>query len=155
MLPLSEWKTVKQPQGSKICGAAVAAMATGKTLWETLCEMKASYCQSDGKQFYKTREVLKFIGGHGIFTGAVGIATDKFTLRWNEVFTLNICLAGRQAILVVPSTVFEGKSHFVFWDGRYVRDSNPSLPDTTNIEDYEIEEIIPLTYIDEKLEDSL
>lgn len=144
-----EFKTIKQPCGSKVCGAAVTAMAIGCSLEEAQAQMTPSY--HEGDPYYKTREVLKVLGSHGIFTGMIFSVADghlwhnadiKFDFKFNEII----------AIVVVKSNTYEGKSHFVFWDGSCVRDPSLAVGFCTSIEEYEVEEIYPLVYIDESFE---
>lgn len=153
MLPPTNWKTVKQPEGSKVCGAAVAAMATGCTLIEAMAGMKPTYCQDDGACFFKTREVLTFLCKRGIYVGMICMVQDG--KLWPDAdIKFDVNMANLCALLLVPSKVFEGKSHYVFWDGKHVRDPSPRVPETTRLEDYEVQELYPLTYIDESGEDA-
>jgi len=145
MLPPDEFRTIKQPKGSKVCGAAVVAMVIGCSLETAMNNMISTPSEIDGDHFYRLREVLKIIGAHGIFCGLVGFADDTFELRH-----LSINMQDRQAILVVKSKLYEGYQHYVFWDGEHVRDSS-SDEEVNTLDQYEICEVWPLTWIDESL----
>lgn len=141
------FKTIKQPPGSKVCVAAVAAMAVGRTLRYAENRMKPT--KVEGGHYYKTSELLKFLGDHGIYAGAIWWWDEPVWADKDTVLKLELPLAGRQAIMCAPSESFKGYYHVVFWDGQHVRDPSSTVPDTTDLETYQILEIVPLTYIEE------
>lgn len=149
MLP-PEFKTVKQPLGSKVCGAATVAMAIGVTLEEAEEMMEPTHL-SDGSHYYKTREVLRVLGAHGIQCG-LGIQinpkySDKITPDTELEFLIKLS-EDYKALVVVKSETFSGKYHYVFWDGEQIRDPSPCV-NVSSLTDYDIVEIVPLIYIDE------
>jgi len=145
MQPPSEFRTIKQPNGSRLCGVAVAAMAVGKGLRYVLNRIN-TVSWPDGLQYARTCDVLEFLGSHGIFCGL--ICEPQRRLRSGDGMLFEMTLDSRPCIFTVPSETFEGRFHYVFWDGQRVRDPNPTKPETTRIEDYDVvSEIIPLTYI--------
>ena len=152
MLQPTKWKTVKQPAGSKLCGAAVVATAVGESIVYALNRMTPVYHKSDEEGYFRTREVLQFLGSHGIVVGmAVEIDDGHFEPHTSVRVDFNmrdIC-----AILAVDSEGLPGFDHWVFWDGHNVRDPNPNMPETTDIEDYNVIEVYPLCYLDESGED--
>jgi hypothetical protein len=145
MLPPT-FKTVKQPFGSKVCGAALAAMVVGCTLEEAQARMMPSFHEK--KRFYKTREILKFIGGHGVICGMTFSVDDG--LLWHDAdIKFSVNMQDIYAIVVVESSVYAGYSHYVFWDGKNVHDPNPHVEEISNLEDYVVQDVYPLTYVDE------
>jgi hypothetical protein len=145
--PPSDWITVKQPVGSKVCCAAVAAMAVGGSLDYALDQMSPTAWSEDGEPYFKTRELLIFLGRHGIAVGMSFTMTEG-VLRADDSLRFDVSLRGIKAILTVPSpTRPKDWEHFVFWDGKHVRDPNPALPETTDIEDYQVLTVYPLMYI--------
>jgi hypothetical protein len=149
MMPPTDWKTVKQPQGSRVCCAAVAAMAVGLSLDYAWDQMTPTTWSEDGKPYFKFRELLTFLGKHDIMLGMFFTVTEGH-LWINDSFQIDVSLSKMTAILVVPSpTQPKDWDHFVFWDGQNVRDPSPEVPETTALKDYRVREIYPLTYIDE------
>jgi len=152
MLPPKQFHTVKQPRGSKVCAACVAAMAAGASLEEVESAMTPTELP-DGTHFYRTAEVLRFLGGRGIYCGLTfdpnsEITEDQVSLS----FSTEICLIERPALLCVRSRKYENAEHYVFWDGERVRDPSPDMPETSPITGYFVIEIVPLTYIDDTAE---
>jgi hypothetical protein len=149
MNPPSIWKTVKQPPGSRVCCAAVAAMAVGQSLDYAWAQMAQTNWEGDNQPYFKMRALLTFLGKRGIMVGMFFTVTEG-KLDADETFRVDVSLRGMQAILAVPSPTQPGEwEHFVFWDGQNVRDPNPAVPETTALEDYKLLSIYPLTYIDE------
>ena len=146
MKPPKIWKTIKQPEGSLICIAAVTAMALGKSLKYVCRLMKPSY-HEDGRPYYRTREMLKVLGSHGIHCGLIAIGDGKFSKKIR--LSCNIPMIDMLAILTVPSPEITGAYHVVFWDGQVVRDPLPNVADEMPLESYNLKEIVPLVYRDE------
>jgi len=152
MLPPKTWKTVKQPYGSRTCGAAVAAMAVGKGIRYVLARVPERFYR-DGQRWPKTRDLLGFLGNHGIHTGEIFEAVDQTTgmqVNRSSYCEDRFLFRDRPAILTVSSKAFCW--HYVFWDGQHVRDPSPTEPDTTDLDQYGVFEVIPLVYVDERLQ---
>lgn len=153
MLPPTEWKTVKQPAGSRLCGAAMVAMAVGESLKYATDRMPAEIHPEDGQPWYRTRSVLAFLGQHGICCGMY--LGPQNGLPYFEGCDLGdsveivVRIAGHPAIVSVKSDTFPDGEHYVFWDGANIRDPNPKMPDVTARADYLIIDWTPLIYIDE------
>jgi hypothetical protein len=109
-------------------------------------------CHQDGQRYPRTRDVLSFLGSHGIIVGQTFQPEDKTAARWcpREKYACQLRLKDRPAILSVPSNGFDGHWHYTFWDGRFVRDPSPDEPEKGHLEDYDVYEIWPLTYVDER-----
>ncbi len=125
-------KTVKQPMGSRSCGAAVAAMLTNKELREVL----------DGRDeaaLSKTSDLARYLLDNGWMMGTSIIPNNKrFT---TNKFTATVDLESTLAILSVPGR--EDKwSHWVLWDGIAggVRDPNPLCGELRMISSYKVQE---------------
>ena len=152
MLCPKSFKTVKQPSGSRCCGAAVAAMAVGRGLRYVLNRVP-DIRHRDGQRWLRTRDLLGFLGNHGIHSGELGVAEDSENgMVLNRAAYLELCtsLRGRPCILSVPSGSFPGYWHYIFWDGQDVRDPSPSVGEITRLEDYRVFEAMPLVYVDER-----
>jgi hypothetical protein len=143
-----EFKTIKQPKGSMVCGAAVTAMAVGCTLQQAYDGMWRT--MNKGKPYFRTSEVLKFLGAHGIYSGPIAFnddgGLDEIDASTDIIFT---CPMSRAAIITVKSRTHSDWTHYVFWDGKHVRDPHPDEPDTTDLKDYDILDIMFLTYLTE------
>lgn len=144
-----KFKTVKQPEGSFVCVAAVAAMAAATTL-ERAQGYIPSALDDEGHLYYKISDAVQFLTAVGIKSGLIfgsdeGLhCTDKTTLRTEWDFR------GSPALLTVGSELYPGKFHFVLWDGKKVRDPNPGVPNTTKLSRYTIFDITPLHYEEEE-----
>lgn len=149
MLPPEEFRTIKQPKGSRICTACVTAMALNTTLEYIESRMEPSQC-GDGEIYYKTREMLKVLGAHGIYCGLI-FSHDESPVESFRLAT-DLDLQGLRAILVVRSENIPGASHFIFWDGERARDPLPGVRDTKDLSRYHVQDIIPLVYLDESQE---
>lgn len=147
MLPPTEWITVKQPASSKVCTAAVAAMALGEHISYAQDRMTPSY--HEGKAYYKTRELLGILGYHGILTGLTLISQDGKLSRDSDI-TYELTMSDIFAVIVVKSKNYVDFSHFVFWDGKHVRDPDPGVSVTTDLEDYVVQDVYPLCYLEEE-----
>lgn len=152
MLQPTDWKTIKQPADSKLCGAAVAAMAVGESIVYALNRMTPTYRKGDDEGYFRHREMLQFLGSHGIMVG-MSLEIDDGHFERHMDIHVNLNMRDIFAILVVSSEGFPGFDHWVFWDSHDVRDPNPSLPETTDIEDYNVISVYPLCYLDESDED--
>lgn len=155
MLPPKEWKTVKQPKGSRLCGACVVAMAVGESLSYATDRMPALIHKGDGRPYYRTSVLYAFLGQHGVCPGLY-LRVEEGSV-WNgsdigEVHTVDFQIRKLPALVVVKSSTFPDGDHYVFWDGENIRDPNCKLPDVSQLEDYRIIEWTPLTYIDETAE---
>ena len=151
MLPPKIFKTIKQPYGSRLCGVCVAAMAVGKGLRYTLNRI-GTIKHQDGQSYARTRDMLEFLGGHGIHWGMTMAVSDGSLLRSDREELIPFRLAGWPSICTVPSQVLEGGLHYVFWDGEVIRDPSPSVGDEAPLDSYSagMVDIVPLTYLDER-----
>lgn len=139
--------TVKQPEGSSICGACLVAMITGLELDTVQAGMTST--TRDGHLYYKEVEIIRFLAAHGIYVGMRAIPLEN-PLNKNTPIQFDWAFKGNPAILSVKSKVFDDGDHFVFWDGQHVRDSSwANEADTSRLEEYHILEIAPLLYTEE------
>lgn len=95
------FKTIKQPEGSRFCAAAVAAMATGKTLGHVL--KNATMTPSRGaahRLFMRTRHLIQYLAENGVIYGLV--LHDLPDMDGYETLEISYCQAC-PAILTVPS----------------------------------------------------
>lgn len=138
-MKMPQFRLVKQPLKSRLCGAAVCAIALGKSLEEVLSEV-------DWRSLTHTGGIVSYLGRYCISMG--------WWIGWeqhhtNESFR-GTCLklegsaSGRPAILAVRSAIFKDADHWVFWDGKQILD--PSIEQTT----YHLLEIHFLTYWPDK-----
>jgi len=148
MLPPSTYKTIKQARGSRLCVACVAAMAVGKGLRYAMNRMTPTRWP-DGRHYYKVRELLKFLGQHGICPGLI-FGPPPGPVTKTTPLGCDVPLKARPAVLSIPSAHFPNTEHMLFWDGDVVRDPDPDMPDTVSLVRYRIVEIMPLTYLDER-----
>ena len=148
-MKLPEFKTVKQPELSRLCGAAVCAMATGVDLDEVLLEMSV---HTTG--WPSLTHVLTFLGRRGITVGINLNCGWGKTLRGDATLSFDLPLEGRPCIMVVPSGR-DDTQHYVFWDGRVVRDPDRKKPAEMPLEAYVVLEVWPLVYNDLSLEKGL
>lgn len=122
---------VEQPRGSKVCGAATCAMATGKTLEEVLSEI-------DWKSLSHVAGMACYLAMHGITMGFwFGNLEDGFDKENHFV----VDPRGRPAVVAVTSNSFTNADHWVFWDGEKILDPSP-FP----VSEHEILEVHFLTY---------
>ena len=148
----SKFTTVKQPKGSLICTAAVAAMAVGKDLAYAERYMCPSVNEESQKPYYKTVELLKFLGTHSIYTGPIAInessSSDLATLLSGDTLNIERPMKWPAIITVISETRPSEYTHYVFWDGTVVRDPNPGVPDERPLLDYCVIDIMCLTYLE-------
>lgn len=149
---MPEFTTVKQPPKSKLCGACMAAMAVGKTLDEVLEEITLTPAK-DGRPFVRTRHLLAYLGCHGIICGLTASVRDGYLFGDEEV-DLHLEMKGWPMVLTVPSENIKNASHYIFWDGNYIRDPDPNKPELIKLREYKPIDIMPLTYLDETLEET-
>lgn len=149
------FRTVKQPPGSKICAACMVAVATGHDLAVVEAAMTKTPLP-DGSYYYLTSECIAYLGRCGIHAGL----TFQPSINGNPIripsvddawIDLKWSMAGNPCALVVRSRFYANAEHFVFWDGAVIRDSS-SPNETDALGDYELIDIIPLTYYDDTAE---
>ncbi len=146
MLRPNVFYTVKQPLGSKLCGACVAAMAVGRKD----IDEEITLTLHDGMPYVRTRHLLEYIGRHGILCGL--LLTNRGEVDADMSIDLTWQPFEFPAILVVESQTFKDGKHLIFWDGNNIRDPNPKEPETSDLSEYVVLDIMPLTYIDESKE---
>ena len=129
MIPPTEIKTVRQPPRSKLCGACVCAMATGKTLDQVLSEM-------DWRRFTETGGVAEYLARHDILFGFYLLGPLDITKPVQPP-------SGHCAMSIcgVKSRLGGDRVHWVLWDGYRFHD--PAGEE----ESYEIVDVFPLTYL--------
>jgi len=132
MTPPKEFRTVKQPAGSKLCGACVCAMATNLELDELLV-------QEDWRELMHTMGMARFLAKHDILMGTFLKCDEE---SWYDYYTFRMRTDGRPAIVAVKSAVTWEHDHWVFWDGMQFRD--PSVEQ----EEYTVLEVYFLTYFE-------
>lgn len=135
-------RTIKQPPGSKSCGAAVAAMVTGKELDEVLFG-------KDEMALARTSDLARYLLDNGWMMGTGIVPSTRLTPDCE--INATISLKDKLAILCVPSINFPGCSHWVLWDGYVgaVRDPNPLTGETRMLSSLKIEELWLLSDIRE------
>lgn len=144
---MAPFTPVKQPRGSKLCTAAVTAMAARLTMQEVLAQVRLRPLPGDPVGYLPDTEMYRFLGERGIVCGmqfsALGIeGCDELVLTLND--PLN-----RPAILGVKSKRFLHAEHSVFFDGKDVFDPDPDTPDRTRLRDYAITMVMPLCFTKE------
>jgi hypothetical protein len=129
MLPPTEITTIRQPPRSKLCGACVCAMVTGKTLDQVLSEM-------DWRRFTDTGGVAEYLARHDILFGMCLYGPLDITAPVNlEGGRIPLSICG------VKSKLGNGRIHWVVWDGNRFHDPAGDEPE------YEIVDVFPLTYM--------
>jgi hypothetical protein len=124
-------------------------MALGKSLDYAMARMTPKQWPEDESFYYPTLEVLILLARHGV-TGGTLVDIRHGQVRADDTVRVELSLQDIKAILTVPSpTLPKDCVHYVFWDGHSVRDPDPSVPETTDIEDYNVQSIYPLTYFHE------
>jgi len=150
---MKKYATVKQPQGSKLCGAACMAMICGYdlealyrvvsdshpgrepfTIDDELAEKYPHFCHMI--------DICSFLAEHGYMLGTHAVAEgadDGKRMSFGDVTEILIFvrIPGCPALVGVDSVNFPGKFHWVFWDGEYVRDPDPKQPDTRPLSDFD------------------
>lgn len=121
------FKTIKQKPNSTICVACVAAMATGKGVKYAQKRMQPT---KDGS--YPMQELVKYLANHGISMGLQFLAGRNETYAKTRPIKTTLSWKNRPAILLVPSR-HKGWTHCAFWDGKYVRDPDPSYPECVDL----------------------
>jgi hypothetical protein len=133
---MPEFKTVKQPPGTSLCGAAVCAMAIGKTLDEVLAE-------TDWRHLSYTSGLVRYLASYGISMGWYLMGDGTKYKPWSmgtHCFVLEASGRSRPAIVAVKSAVYEEADHWVFWDGEAIRDPSNEQ------DEYEVLEVHWLNY---------
>lgn len=155
MLPPKEYATVKQPEGSRLCGACVVAMAIGETLEYATDRMPALIHKGDGRPYYRTRSLYTFLARHGVCPGMFLQPTEGdhwLGADMPEEMPISFKFRNLPALVAVKSSTFPDGDHWVFWDGEQIRDPSPKVPDVAPLANYRILEWTPLVYIDESAE---
>ena len=137
--------TIKQPRRSKLCGVAVVAMATGKTLDYARDRLRRKYGRHTGG-------LNLYLAQHGVMMGFAyaydvespegrGSFLPRVYLRWDR--------DDHPAIIGVDSGNDPDWTHWVFWDGKVIRDPNPRTPDVRMPCEFEgkVIDVWPLTYL--------
>lgn len=131
-IPL-QFELVKQPERSKLCGIAVCAMATGKTLQQVWDEV------GDWRKLTSIVGVATYLIQHGITMGF--FVRDLPSGNLLQRLKVDLRPDGHPAILMVKSASIRDGSHWVFWDGKQILD-----PSHRTQNSYEIMEAHFLTY---------
>lgn len=141
MIP-KKFETIKQPWNSRVCVACVAAMVVGRGL---------KYAQNrmvpNRQGIYTTEELIKFLGAHNIAYGIL-LHPKVPGARYSGHKQMNIKFPWHNNPAIL--SVYNGSSdvnHAVFWDGKYVRDPFPYVPDTMDLSSYRILDINFITYL--------
>lgn len=108
----SQFSVVKQPPGSRVCGAACCAMAVGKSLDQILRDY-------DWRELTHTTGIAKVLADHGITMGLHLTGDDCL----NHI-RLSVDPAGHPAIVAVAGDMHPHVDHWVFWDGQQILDPN-------------------------------
>jgi hypothetical protein len=95
-----------------------------------------------------SEDAIIFLAHHGVYLATYGSTEGGLPreLSPSDEVILRIPLRNRPALLTVSSERFPGGLHSVYWDGQYIRDPNPDVPDKRNLEDYDIVEYWPLIF---------
>ena len=142
-------KTIKQQENAD-CGACVLAMALEHRLFDVKVGLRATLYEGVF-EWYPTRELISYAAKHGVLMGVFGEIRDG-QVQEDQQIEFSWPMKGNRALLVVPSPTMadQGIQHWVYWDGKYVRDPNPKAPDRCRITDYDVLEIWPLISIAEE-----
>lgn len=142
--------TIKQPAGSRLCGAAVAAMATNNTIAHVIENAKGGdECCS------RLLWMAAYLNRCGVLMGTFATVADYRTGERMTIDSASTTLAlecpmkGRPAVIGVDSETKAGQLHWVYWDGESVRDPNPAAVDQRPLSDYagHIVDVYPLTFV--------
>ncbi len=142
--------TIKQPKGSGMCAVCVAAMATNTT-----CDDVYAFL-NDGREMgdpILDVEVAMYLLKHAWLMGRgwnIGDAEDEKSFHVRDATRIQLIvdgLVGERAYIAVKSRNYPGVAHAVFWDGYTIMDPDPGVPDKTNIEDYALLQVFPLTWL--------
>lgn len=135
---MSRFKRIKQPEGSPLCAAAVAAMICGTSI-----EDFQKLWKHEGP--YSDTEVVIYCWRHGWQMGGVGFDIPKsLKIVDDHVLSCRWSFQGSPAYVGVKSRNYPNTSHAVLWDGQFVLDPDPKTPEKTCIEDYDVEQVFPL-----------
>lgn len=148
-----EYKTVKQTESAD-CGAAVAAMLVDLPLTDVKRAMIATKCYEKGTEYryYKTCEMARYLACHNMLMGIYGTSAEPnktLQLDRHDYIEFKWELREVPAVLCVRSENYADHDHWVLWDGRYVRDPNPEVPDLRELNEFEIVDVYPLVYVKE------
>ncbi len=131
-------------------------MIVGETLDYVTDRIPAAIHKGDGQPYYLTRNLFAFIASHGVYCGLFAGPAEghEFFLGADlpESFDLTMHVDERPAIVAVKSDTFPDGEHYVFWDGRVIRDPSALYPDEMPRDKYRVIEWFPLTYCDDSAE---
>ena len=151
-------EVVKQPVGLRLCGAAVAAMATNQSL-----EYVVANARGGAECCSRVTWMSEYLARKGVILGTFVSVPDyrtgeRLTINGDTtLLRLDLPFRGRPAIIGCDSEAKAGQLHWVYWDGEHVRDPNPDAPDKRPLSDFagKIVDVFPLTFVvdgDGKLE---
>lgn len=147
-MPL-EYTTVRQPQGSKLCGLAVCAIATDNDFEYIFQDVQPMMVEGENPYLSSFLNIVEYLAKYGIHAGwslepanadlEYGIALD---------LTVELDLTAVPCVVSVASSNFIGGYHWVFWDHkkRKIRDPANYEDDLVDREAYIIDHVVPLTY---------
>ena len=160
--PTKTYETVKQPEGSKLCGAACMAMICGydlPMLYSALSEMHPGRTPFNIEEeleekyphFCHLIDICSFLAHHGYMAGIHAQASNAENggrMGFGDTIEIlvPVRIADAPALVGIDSENHRGKLHWVFWDGKVVRDPNPKKPDERPLSDLDghIYDWIPL-----------
>ena len=149
MKPPEHYRTVKQPPGSQICGACLVAMITGQDL--KLVRSAMTHTTKGEYTYYKEQEIIKYLASLGVYVGLRAIPLHPRSWHPANLVEFKWEFYDHPAILAVKSKIYDCADHWVFWDGKVVRDSSwTSENETDELQDYDILEIIPILYTEDE-----
>lgn len=139
------FRVVRQPKGSYACTACVAAMVLGMELEEVQKHIQGTQIPN-GKVYYKTSELIRVLGNHGVVMGFYFKPPDDKGMKADNSLrlTLDLPIEGMVCIMAVKSQTQTDADHLVLFNGREVLD--PQEDDPQPLRRYTILEIYPIIY---------
>jgi len=91
--------------------------------------------------FCHLTQIVEFLAQHNMMMGTYAQAENaekggRLSLSGEDSFQITISTSC-PALVGVDSENYQGKLHWVFWDGEYIRDPNPKHPATRPLSDFD------------------
>jgi hypothetical protein len=130
------------------CSVAVVAMAACAGLHEVAADMRYSHYR--GQPFYLVSEVIRALAEYRCALGLCVPISEHDRQDFHGPIRVHFGLYGRPALLAVKSETFRHMDHWVFWTGCEVLDPQIGKDGPRPLEDYQVVEVCPLSYLREK-----
>ncbi len=140
---MKPYRTIKQGMNDAMCAVCAVAMATGSTPEEVYEFLNDGRIMGDP---ICTAEEAIFLLSRGWIRGR-GYAFDAPISTMKPSHHIEHTIGEMPALLDVVSPNIEGCEHAVFFDGKVCRDPDPRVPDETELSDYKILRVWPLTRV--------